>query len=39
MYSYGGGHSNAGTRHVAHDEVDRVVDEFVGPERHQLATV
>ena len=30
MYSYSGGHSNARTRQVAHDDVDRVVDEFVG---------
>jgi len=40
MYSYGGGHSHAGTRQVAHDDVDRVVDGFVGHlNATKLATV
>lgn len=31
MLSYGGGgHANAGTCQVGHDEADRVVDELVG---------
>jgi nanoRNase/pAp phosphatase (c-di-AMP/oligoRNAs hydrolase) len=31
MLSYrGGGHANAGTCQVAHDEADRVVEELVG---------
>ena len=40
MHSYGGGHSNAGTRQVAHDDADQVVDEFVGHlNTTKLATV
>jgi nanoRNase/pAp phosphatase (c-di-AMP/oligoRNAs hydrolase) len=31
MLSYGGGgHANAGTCQVAHDDADRVLDELVG---------